>query len=54
MRRAPLNIEATLISSVDYNSWIESREGLALAASLPKDTILAEGLSGFDGKEFED
>lgn len=27
----------------DYNSWVESPEGLKLAASLPKDTILAEG-----------
>ena len=29
--------------AVDYNSWQESPEGLALAASLPKDTVLAEG-----------
>jgi hypothetical protein len=28
---------------VDYNSWIESEEGLALAATLSKDTVLAEG-----------
>jgi len=27
----------------DYNSWQESDEGLALAASLPKDTVIAEG-----------
>lgn len=27
----------------DYNSWMESPEGLALAASLSKDTVLAEG-----------
>lgn len=27
----------------DYNSWQESPEGLALAASLDKDTVLAEG-----------
>ena len=28
---------------VDYNSWQESEQGLALAASLEKDVILAEG-----------
>jgi hypothetical protein len=28
---------------VDYNSWIESEKGLKLAASLDKDTIIAEG-----------
>ena len=33
-----------LIKSVDYNSWIESDQGLALAASLDKDVILAEGI----------
>lgn len=27
----------------DYNSWIESERGLKLAASLDKDTIIAEG-----------
>lgn len=27
----------------DYNSWVESPQGLKLAASLPKDTVLAEG-----------
>lgn len=27
----------------DYNSWVESEQGLKLAASLPKDTVLAEG-----------
>ncbi|MCJ1232233.1 hypothetical protein MMC14_000182 [Varicellaria rhodocarpa] len=27
----------------DYNSWIESEQGLALGAKLPKDTVLAEG-----------
>ena len=29
---------------VDYNSWQESAKGLALAAKLPKDTVLAEGM----------
>jgi len=29
---------------VDYNSWIESKQGLKLAARLPKDVVLAEGL----------
>jgi len=29
---------------VDYNSWQESEKGLALAAGLPKDTVLAEGM----------
>lgn len=28
---------------VDYNSWIESDKGRKLAASLPKDVVLAEG-----------
>lgn len=28
----------------DYNSWIESPEGLKLANSLDKDTVLAEGM----------
>ena len=28
----------------DYNSWVESEKGLKLAASLPKDTIIAEGM----------
>ncbi len=28
----------------DYNSWVESEQGLKLAASLPKDTVLAEGM----------
>ena len=32
-------------SLVDYNSWIESDTGRKLADSLPKDVILAEGLS---------
>jgi Anp1 len=27
----------------DYNSWIETEQSLRLAASLDKDTILAEG-----------
>lgn len=31
----------------DYNSWIESPQGLKLAASLDKDTILAEGYKEF-------
>lgn len=34
----------------DYNSWIESPEGLKLAASLSKDTILAEGYKEFSTK----
>lgn len=29
--------------TVDYNSWVESEKGLKLAASLPKDVVLAEG-----------
>lgn len=28
----------------DYNSWVESRQGRALAASLDKDTIIVEGM----------
>ena len=28
---------------VDYNSWVESEQGLKLAASLDKDVVLAEG-----------
>lgn len=28
----------------DYNSWVESEQGLKLVASLPKDIILAEGM----------
>ncbi|KOS21456.1 Mannan polymerase II complex ANP1 subunit [Escovopsis weberi] len=32
----------------DYNSWIESEQGLRLAASLDKDVVLAEGYSEFD------
>ncbi|TGZ80355.1 hypothetical protein EX30DRAFT_307675 [Ascodesmis nigricans] len=32
----------------DYNSWQESAKGLKLAASLPKDTVLAEGYDEFD------
>lgn len=31
----------------DYNSWIESEKGLKLAASLDKDTVLAEGYDEF-------
>jgi len=34
----------------DYNSWQESPEGLKLAASLPKDTVLAEGYKEFETK----
>jgi len=30
---------------VDYNSWIESPQGLKLAASLDKNVVLAEGTS---------
>ncbi|KAK0720885.1 Anp1-domain-containing protein [Lasiosphaeris hirsuta] len=32
----------------DYNSWVESPKGLKLAASLDKDTVLAEGYRQFD------
>ncbi|KAL7274995.1 hypothetical protein RUND412_002089 [Rhizina undulata] len=32
----------------DYNSWQESEKGLKLAASLPKDTVLAEGYTEYD------
>lgn len=32
----------------DYNSWQESEKGLALAATLPKDTVLAEGYKQYD------
>lgn len=32
----------------DYNSWQESAKGLALAAKLPKDTVLAEGYKEYD------
>jgi len=28
----------------DYNSWVESKQALKLAASLPKDVVLAEGI----------
>ena len=31
----------------DYNSWQESPEGLALAASLPKDEVLVEGYAEY-------
>jgi len=34
----------------DYNSWIESEEGLALAATLSKDTVLAEGYKEYNTK----
>lgn len=34
--------------AVDYNSWQESEKGLKLAASLDKDTILAEGYKEYD------
>ncbi|KAI5857189.1 Anp1-domain-containing protein [Tricharina praecox] len=34
----------------DYNSWQESPEALKLAASLPKDTVLAEGYAQYDTK----
>ena len=36
------------VSPVDYNSWIESDKGLRLAASLDKDTVLAEGYKEYD------
>ena len=32
----------------DYNSWVESDKGLALAASLDKNTVLVEGYKAFD------
>ncbi|KAI4597370.1 hypothetical protein KJ359_004476 [Pestalotiopsis sp. 9143b] len=32
----------------DYNSWVESDKGLKLAASLSKDTVLAEGYHQYD------
>lgn len=36
------------MNTVDYNSWIESDKGRRLAASLDKDTILAEGYKEYD------
>ncbi|KLJ06035.1 hypothetical protein EMPG_10561 [Blastomyces silverae] len=37
----------------DYNSWKESEKGLKLAASLDKNTILAEGYKEFDtGRQY--
>jgi hypothetical protein len=33
------------ISTVDYNSWVESKEGLKLASRLSKDVVLAEGMA---------
>lgn len=33
----------TYALKVDYNSWVESEKGLKLAATLPKDVVLAEG-----------
>ncbi|KAK0726998.1 Anp1-domain-containing protein [Lasiosphaeria miniovina] len=32
----------------DYNSWVESEQGLKLAASLGKDVVLAEGYKQYD------
>ncbi|KAI9801341.1 MAG: hypothetical protein M1825_003319 [Sarcosagium campestre] len=32
----------------DYNSWVESEKALKLAASLSKDTVLAEGYKEYD------
>ena len=41
------------ISSVDYNSWQETDQGRKLAATLDKDTILAEGYKEyFTGREY--
>ncbi|KAL2378964.1 hypothetical protein RJZ90_005637 [Blastomyces dermatitidis] len=37
-----------ILVPIDYNSWKESEKGLKLAASLDKDTILAEGYKEFD------
>lgn len=31
----------------DYNSWVESPQGLALADSLPRDTVIVEGYKEF-------
>ncbi|SLM40926.1 mannan polymerase ii complex anp1 subunit [Lasallia pustulata] len=37
----------------DYNSWVESKKGLQLAASLDKDVVLAEGYKEYDtGREY--
>jgi Anp1 len=37
----------------DYNSWVESSQGLALAASLDKDVILVEGYKEYQtGREY--
>jgi len=33
---------------VDYNSWIESDKGRRLRATLPTDTVLAEGYKEYD------
>ena len=41
----PFTLQEADPSLVDYNSWIESDTGRKLADSLPKDVILAEGLS---------
>lgn len=41
-RTCMLNIVLTAL--VDYNSWVESEQGLKLAASLDKDVVLAEGM----------
>ena len=41
------------LSSVDYNSWQETDQGRKLAATLDKDTILAEGYKEyFTGREY--
>lgn len=37
----------------DYNSWVDTPQALALANSLPKDTIIVEGYKEFDtGREY--
>ena len=41
----PRYLQEADLSLVDYNSWIESDTGRKLADSLPKDVILAEGMS---------
>jgi hypothetical protein len=38
----------TFLCIVDYNSWIESDKGRRLRATLPPDTVLAEGYKEYD------
>ncbi|KAH0543832.1 hypothetical protein FGG08_001871 [Glutinoglossum americanum] len=37
-----------ILVPIDYNSWIETEKGIRLAASLPKDVVLAEGYDEYD------